>query len=591
MFTLGLIFASAPGLAMTEAPAETAPLPVLQLAQYPPLGFLKDRRALEAALTERRAQHGADSPQAADALLDLAEFHLAHVLVAEGRSLLDGLGRRLSPEMAARRAALELAFALLDSRGGPPPDSAAALLGPAYAAWPDQPLFAALAHRRAGDMAAAGEVLAPAAARLDHLSPRMQEELLPALLDVAVTAARWDTARALAARFGSFDSLRESPAYGYLLGRTAQAGGDLLSAFDYFRAAGEGGDLWAHLARVALIELGLDSGTLAKEDARRLMAQASAAWSGDSHAIALLQRRAALEMELDDPVAALELFAAIVTRHPDSPPAALARQQARSLWTEFYARGARGEIPLAEFLSGHRRVAMDYRFEPGFDLATEQLADRFLAAGATMAASDEYRDTHDYLLVAQDLGIVDTDDLRLDALRLKQAEAFYRGGQLDPLSYLLAEGLRSNDPALGNQLNLLKARFYAERGEAEQLVDIRVAEPTLHYLRLRAAALCGQQNWPAAQAADPELLDRAGTDMAFGDTVRLLLSAYRAGDRATTLAMARQFPELSESPQWAYIAQSITEEAPALLPLREASARERVDNAGRTLQALEALKN
>ena len=31
MFTLGLIFASAPGLAMTEAPAETAPLPVLQL--------------------------------------------------------------------------------------------------------------------------------------------------------------------------------------------------------------------------------------------------------------------------------------------------------------------------------------------------------------------------------------------------------------------------------------------------------------------------------------------------------------------------------------------------------------------------------
>ena len=122
-------------------------------------------------------------------------------------------------------------------------------------------------------------------------------------------------------------------------------------------------------------------------------------------------------------------------------------------------------------------------------------------------------------------------------------------------------------------------------------METRVYDPTLHYLRLRAAALFGQKKWAEAQSVYTDILERTGTDMAFGDTVRLLLSAYRAGDSATTLAMALQFPELTESPQWAYIARSITEDAPELLPLREASAQERVDGAGRTLQALDALKN
>lgn len=591
MFAMGLMFAAAPAHAKTEAPRNEAPLPVLHVAHYPPLGFLKDRRALEANLTAARALHDADSPQVADAILDLAEFHLAHVLVAEGRSLLEGLERKLPPGMQARRAAIELGLALLDTRQGDLPETAASLLDPSYAAWADQPLFATIARWRENDLELAAETLDAAVARLDHISLRMQEAMLPALLEVAVDSASWEEARALAARFGTISTLRESPAYAYLLGRTAQAGGDLLSAFDYYRAAGEGGDLWAHRARVALIELGLSTGTLAKEEARTLFQQASFAWSGDAHAIALLQRRAALEMELNDDVAALELFAAIVTRYPDSPEAALARQQARSLWTAFYDRGASGSMPLSEYLSGHRRIAMDYRFEPGFDLATEKLADHFLAAGATMVASDEYRDTHDYLLVSQDLGIAESDEPRLDELRLKQAEAFYEGGQLDPLSYLLAEGLRGSDTAQADQLNLLKARFYADRGEPQEVVETKVSEPTLHYLRLRAAALFGQKKWAEAQSVYTDILERTGADMAFGDTVRLLLSAYRAGDSATTLAMALQFPELTESPQWAYIARSITEDAPELLPLREASAQERVDGAGRTLQALEALKN
>jgi len=593
---LSLPVVASPDAALSEgAAAEAGAPPGLRLARYRRDGFIHDRRRLEARVGEAvaaRQARGGEERSAGEiaAMLDLAEFDMAHVLAMEGLSVLAGIEGDLPPAVALRRDSLELALALVDSRDRPLSERSQAMLGAEAAGWSDQALFALLDRWRAGDMQAAGPQLTAAMERFDAYSEPLIEEVLPALLEVGVETGQWQAARELAERVSDYPRLEASGAYAYLLGRTAEAGGDLLSAFDSYRMAGAGGDLWAHRARIAMVEMGLRTETLSKPDALVLLTMASRAWRGDRHELAMLQRKAALEMELGDPIAALDTFAGLLDRFPDTPEASLVRQQTRSLWTSFYEGGAAGEITLSAFLEGHRRFALDYRFAPGFGEQTERFADRFLAAGATMVASDEYRDTHDYLMVARDLGIGEVGDSKLDALHLKQAEALMEGGQFDEAGYVLSEGLRSDDAEMADRLNTLKARLFDELGEAANVVRTSVSTPSLNYLRLRALAYFREGDWEGAQATYTEILDRTGDDMEFADAIRMLLACYRAGDGAAMQALVARFPKLSESPQWVFLARSMTQEAPALLPLRADTAEARVNHAGETLETLNALE-
>lgn len=567
--------------------------PAFRLARFDAVPFLEARRRLQGRLAAAMAGGGPDTPQTdaeIGAILDLAELHLAHVMVPEGLSYLAALDDVLPPEDAMRRAALELVFGVLDTRHDPAmTDRAKRLLGDAYEGWDEQPLMLALHHAGAGRMEAAGPHLAQAEARLSALSAPMHEAVLPLLLDAAVATSEWQTAQSLAMRISKLPRLAEAPAYRYLLGRTAEAGEDILAAFDHYRAASAGADAWAHRARMALVEMGLRTETLDRHDARALLAQARRRWSGDQLEIDMLQRIVRLDLELDDPVSALEVLATLISRQPEAPEAALARQQARSLWSDFYDRGAEGELSLSSFLRGHRSIAPDYRFQPGFDVETEQFADRFLAEGATQVAADEYGAIHDYLLVSQDLGLSAVEDARLDALRLKRAEALIRGGQLDEAAHVLAAGIDSDDPRLTDRLNLLEARLHAERGEADGVVETRLKLPSTDYLRLKARAHFDREHWAEAQGIYAQILERKGDEMPFGDAINMLLATYRAGDKATTLALANRFPDLTRSEQWAHIARGLTEAAPDVLPLREAAARAGMEQARTTLETLERL--
>ena len=586
-----------------EAAAEhgtAGPAPVLRLTRFGKDGFIDARRRLQDDLTSARdeagegaSRHPMSVPEQSNAeikaLLDLAEFYLAYVMAPEGLSVLSGLDNTLPPAYAAQRDGLTLALSLLDTRNVEMPERAAAMLGEDHGDWKDQPLFEVLYYHRRDDYEAAARHIDRAASLIDTLSPELRRTVLPDLLDVAVEARDWPVARDLASRFSEFPALEKSPSYNYLLGRVAETGDDLVAAFDYYREASTGWDLWAHRSRVAIIELGLSTGTLPQQEARVLMDQARRAWTGDVHAIRLLQLMVGLDLEMGDKVAALEALATIMSRYPDSDAAPLARQQSRSLWTTFYDDGAAGRMSLSAFLDGHQKISPDYRFEPGFCDQTERLADYFLDKGATVVAADEFRETRDYLLVGRDLGLTEVEDHRLDLLQLKQAEALYQGGQLDEVAYVLAEGLLTTDAELNDRLNLLKAKLYTDQDEPKNVVGTELASPTLHYLRLRASAYFGEGDWDSAKTAYAEILDRSAEHVRFGDAIRLLLAAHRSGDKQTADALVRRFPDLTESPQWLYIARGFTEEAPALLPLREASANQRVERADETLRTLDSL--
>ncbi|MWD28470.1 hypothetical protein E0K89_013375 [Aquicoccus sp. SCR17] len=574
--------------------------PALRLSRFDGVDFVARRREMVDRLAlAREAEPAATGGEVApeptggeaesDALLDLAELHLAWAMVPEGLSYLDALSADLPRPKALRRDALRLALELLDSRDRTLSPRSSALLSEDMPGWRDQPMMRILAGYDPADPAASRPELEAAAARIDDYSRAIREIAVPRLLDVAVESGAWQVARDLAARLSPQDRPEARAAYHYLLGRTAESGGELIAAFDHYREASAGRDLWAHRARLALAELGLRTDTLPPEEARILLEQARRVWSGDVHAVRLLQRLARLDLEMGDDVAALEVLAGIMTRAPDSEAAALARQQARSLWEDFYRRGAEGELSLGDFLSGHRRIAPDYRFHAGFDLAAETFADRFLAEGATQVAADEYGQIHDYLLVARDLGLAEVAEARLDGLRLKRAQALLQGGQFEDAARVLAEGLGSGAPALHDRMTMLRAQLHSAAGEPAEVIAAQPERPGTDYLRLRAGAYFDRGDWSLAQAEYARLLDRMGDQMPASDAIRMLLSAHRAGDLRATQSLARRFPELKGSLQWAEIARSLSDEAPGIDPLRGAAVQDSVAAVDRTLQSLDAL--
>ena len=565
--------------------ARAGPPPAFELAPYAGGPFLKTRLALRAAYT------GAQGDAAA-ALLDLAEFHLAWLMVPEGRSFLSGLGDLpLTPAQTARRDAVALAFDLLDPLGGPLDDAARARLEQDWTGWAERPLFLALDRIRRDDPAGAAEHLEGALTRLDAYPSAIEATVLPQLLETAVANERWQLARDLAARFDRHAGLRDGSAYHFLLGRAAEAGGQMVVAFDSYARVATGTDRWAQRARLALVRLGQNTQTLSDEDARRLLALARHTWRGDALAVETLKALAETEIALGDTVAALEALGEILASHPDTPAAANARERAQELIDVYYARGAAGDISLAEFMLGHERISLDYRFEPGFDALAETFAQRFLEAGASDVAAREYGIIHDYLAVSRDLGLRDVAPEPLDDLRLKQAAALLTGGQYEVAATVLARGVDSPSDALRDRLNLLRARLFDATGEAGQVLKTEVLRPSEDYLRIKAEAHFAREDWAAAKAAYARLWHRQGDALRFADAINLLRAAHRAGDREMTLSLAQAFPALTDIPQWAEIARSLMRETPDVLPLRETAARTRVEDAGKTLERLRAINS
>ncbi|WP_226627491.1 hypothetical protein [Alloyangia pacifica] len=558
--------------------------PALYLGVRAAQPFLEER----AHLMEAVVAAGDRQPGQARALTDLAEFFFAHAMAPEGLSVLSAVqGEAVPPAHALRAQAFELALGLIDGRDLPLTPRAEALLAPAHAGWPDQPLFLALSHVRDGRCAEAAPLLARAVARLDRFPAAVQARVLPGLLECAIDAGQWPLARGLAVSFDAHAELKDGAAYHYLLGQAAEMVDKPLAAFDSYAQVQRGQDVWAHRARRALVRLGLTHDALSTKDAIRLLELESEMWRGDASAGEVLDEMASLQVIAGRKTDAIETYGLIVSRRAGTPQATAAQQKARALIEDLYRKGAEGEIPLGRFMTDHARISRYFRFTQSFALASELFADTFRKAGATKVAAEEYATTHDYLTAAQDLGITTADEGQLARLKVKEAETLLAGGQFEALGTLLLQPVTLTDPDLKRRFDLVSARYFDETGQtAELLADAGGEGASTQILRLRALAHFERGEWVAAAAAYEELRAREGSDMPLPSAIRYLLSAHRSGDSARAAELAEAFPSLTELPGWAEIARGLTSDAPALLPLREETARARLDRAQETLDGL-----
>ncbi|MGR3379373.1 hypothetical protein [Salipiger abyssi] len=557
--------------------------PQLYLAQRETQPFLEERRALMDAVVAA----GDRQPDLARALTDLAEFFFAHAMAPEGLSVLGQVGGEdVPPAHDLRAAAFELALGLIDPRERPLTDRARALLTPAHSDWADQPLFLTLSHLRAAECAEAGPLLTDAVMRLARFPKPVQERVLPGFLECAIETEQWRLARDVAAAFDSYPALKDSPAYHFLLGRVAEMGNEPLAAFDSYVLAQDGKDLWAHRARRALVDLSLREEAITTEQAVVLLSQEAELWRGDRYAGETLDDLASLQAIAGDKVSAIESYGRMIQRQAGTPLADAAQQKARVLIEELYKQGANDEIMLGRFMSWHERIAPYFRFTVSFAHAAESFADRFLRAGATVAAAREYATIRDYLTAAQDLGIAEAEPGQIDRLTVKEAEALLEGGQFDTLGALLAQPPSLDDPELARRFRLISARYLDETGRRAELLDEVNGPLPSQILRLRAQAQFEREDWPAALEAYGRLRASLDGELPLPDAIRYLLAAHRSGDSAKTAELAQDFPSLTELPGWAEIAKSLAIAAPELLPLREETARARIRNAQDMLDSL-----
>ncbi|WP_341212416.1 hypothetical protein [uncultured Limimaricola sp.] len=574
-----------PALTPVPAPGPAARAPttiVLSAASTP--GYLERRAALIEALSATR-----DTDQRADLLLDLAELSVGVALAPEAQSFLSGLPEAgpdgLDAAQALRRDRLGLAIWGVDGGMLSPPLPSRQLIEET-GDWDEAPVWRALAHAREGDAAGAAADLPRVGAVLDTMPPALAATLLPELLEAAIDASLWDTAHGLAQMFDVHAELRGGSAYRFLLGRAAQAGGNPVMAFDSYAMASGGGDVWAQRARLALVDLGRATGTLTPEDGAALLRQSWRLWRGDALEIATLERLAEVEHGRGETEAAIIAMTEIQRRHATSDAAIGSAARLDELVEELYTRGATGALPIGAFVAAHRRLSPDLMFRSGFAAQAEKLAARLLEIGATDAAAREYAMLRDQLAVMRDLGLEEVPAVRLDMLRLAQAEALLRGGQTVAAAQALG-ATAATAPELRDRMEMLRARLSSAQGDGAGVIATRMETPTEGYRRLRAAALFDRGDWSGARDGYAALWREPETPLGAGEAIRLLLAAHHSGDAALVAELLEGLPQLARSPELAEVARSLAPVAPLALPIGQKSATDRMQDADAALRRLE----
>jgi hypothetical protein len=551
----------------------------LNLSEWGAWDLLIERRALMVRLSAPvpADERHPEKEGRAGVYLDLAELHLAQMLRAEASDYLSAINPEdLDTPSLARHHSIQLSLNLL-AKG--------ADLGPAIAqseGWGQGAALRVAAMVRSG--AEIADVLPAAVAGLPALSDAIAAAILPDLLEAALAADDWDAAKELASYFSDHPELRDSAAYRFLLARASELSGDLLTAFDGYAEAAQGRDVYAHRARLAIVELGRRTESLPLEDAVALLKAARWSWSGDTFAkqgTALLAQYAA---ELGDMQAALWALQRVMTTADTPAEAEQARQHALSVISDFYRAGAAGDVTLDAFLDGHAAIMTRWGLEEGVVESAFALPQSLLDTGMTALAAQEFKGLRAIAESADSIGQSVLDPALINRLRRSEAEALLVGGQADAAVDLLISfgDQQEADP----QMKRLLIQALSKAGRSDELAELRVLALDIDSRRGRAVALYESGNWGAAQQALDGLWKTYPAQFTFADATRLTLAAYQMGDMDTVSRTATAFPSLTDLPGWEDLATGLLGVTQDAALLSTEMMRLSMDNADRVLSAV-----
>lgn len=554
--------------ALLAAPAGA--LPGFAFASHSDARFDSEQRA------DIQALAAAQTPtQLQLARLDLAELYLAHLMLPEGRSVLNAIAAGdLDAAGKARLGALAAGYQLMAGKplAADAPDSP---LAAANADWPDYDFWAAINAIRGKDTAGIKAHLAKAVDRLAAYPPVYAEACLPMFLQAALDVQDWSLAKAIAVKFDAYPDLKARPIYTYLLGEAALDVKRPQSAVYAFRQAAAGTGPYAGRARLRLIELGLDTNALTPEAAQKQLQDMLPDWQGGQVELETLRRLAGIDRDLGAWPDLLEVLGRILRDYPDSPDAGPAGKQAESLISSYYPYAISSDVPLDQLIKMHRRITPYFERDPAFESQSEALADHLLKLGATVMAAAEYARIHDALALVRQQKLWTVDPGRLAHLKLREAEALAAGGQYRQAAEALA-AMGTPVPAEAEAAAALQLKIYAGLGEGAKAAGVALADPRPEDLRRVARADFDTGAWSKAATEYGQLRKAHPQDFGATDAINMLLAAYRAGDTATARAMADALPQLGVGKDLSAMAAGLVSPATPISPLKQQAAEARI---------------
>ena len=453
--------------------------------------FQKNRQALTRATT------GVGGDRLGIARLDLARFFFAHGLESEALGVLQVIqadNERLAPdpEIVLMRAASELMMRDYNA-------AAASLAHAALAGEREALLWQAMLAAEAEDWKAAANGFA---ATLDLIEPyprHVRQELGLAAAESFLRSGEIDSAAAALNRlFRDGLDERELAQLRVMQGKLALARGEAEEARSLWSEARDGPYRPSQArARLALIELGREEGTLSPAAAIEELERLRFAWRGDLFEFTLLRKLAELYVDENRHRDALYALRAAVINFPDGPVAQSAAQRMREIFAEIYQGPGDPGVPPLRALALYQEFMELTPAGPEGDRIIASLADRLVEVDLLDRAAELLEGQVQYRLEGEEKARIGA---RLALVHLLDREP--------------AAGLKALDmsevediPApLAAQRRQLRARALTDLDRSDDALELLAGEESLEAERLRADIHWHNRQWPAAVDAFTKLV-------------------------------------------------------------------------------------
>lgn len=541
---------------------------VIDLRHWPASTFQRDLKKNIEALG---SAHGSEKESI---LLNLAELYLTHMLVFEATSILEGVDPKM-PAQEWRHAALTHATGLLE--GVPVEDfETSPLTDPSR---PDTAFWRTLQAIAVGDLEGLNSNIEPSFRALQHQSRAMLEDMLPLFIEAAIETDHLDHADGAIQLIEEMPHLKDTAMRHFLRGSEEERRGNESTALAAYMIASQGWNRYAARARLNIANMALRNGSEgALLAAQSVLDAGQEDWRGGQLELQLLRKQAEIHVLLGNATEGLLSLGKIIMRFPDSGERTQAEEQATDLLEAVYHQGESGNVTLSSWMSFHLRIVPIFSGLPGFAQYPERLGDAVLEMGATDLAVREYSRAQLILLDSEEAGALGEDLFRLS---LKLANAQHKAGLMSDAHATLSDAGAPPNDAMGEDHLQLMAKVLADSGQNTAFLETKIASPTVDQMRKRARVLVDEEQWQKAKMDLGEIWQQHPQQFDVEDATYLLIAAKKTGDGKTIKDVVRAFPSLTDSQNLIDLAESLSMERQALLPLR-------ADEATRRLEGLQA---
>jgi hypothetical protein len=242
-------------------------------------------------------------------------------------------------------------------------------------------------------------------------------------------------------------------------------------------------------ARLALIELGMEEGTLSPAAAIEVLERLRFAWRGDLFEFTLLRKLAELYVDENRHRDALHALRAAVINFPEGPIAQSAAQRMREIFAEIYQGPGDPGVPPLRALALYQEFMELTPAGPEGDRIIASLADRLVEVDLLDRAAELLEGQVQYRLEGE-------EKARIGA-RLALVHLLDR----DPAAGLKALDMSEAEdtPAtLTEQRRQLRARALSDLDRSDDALDLLAGDDSLEAERLRADIHWRNRQWPAA---------------------------------------------------------------------------------------------